>query len=195
MAAKAGVDPLEFRLKHLRDEKMRGVLTAVAEKFGWTSAKPSSGRGYGVALGTDAGTYVATMAEVEVDERTGQVQVRRVVSAQNMGLVINPEGAKIQMEGCITMGLGYALAEEIHFKGGDILDRNFNTYKITRFSWLPQIDTIILDDRNADPQGGGEPAIITTGAVVANAICAATGARLFQLPMTPERVLAALKKR
>ena len=135
------------------------------------------------------------MAEVEVDYRTGQVQVKRVVAAQNMGLVINPEGARIQMEGCITMGLGYALAEEIHFKGGDILDRNFDTYKITRFSWLPQIDTIVLDDRNADPQGGGEPAIITMGAVVANAICSATGARLFQLPMTPERILAALKKR
>jgi isoquinoline 1-oxidoreductase len=194
MAAKAGVDPVEFRLKHLRDEKMRGVLTAAAEKFGWASAKPSRGRGYGVALGIDAGTYVATMAEVEVDEKTGHVQVKRVVAAQNMGLVINPEGARIQMEGCITMGLGYALAEEIHFKGGDILDRNFNTYNITRFSWLPQIDTILLDDRNADPQGGGEPAIITTGAVVANAIASATGARLFQLPMTPERVVAALKK-
>jgi CO/xanthine dehydrogenase Mo-binding subunit len=174
---------------------MRGVLTAAAEKFGWTSSRPSSGRGCGVALGIDAGTYVATMAEVEVDERTGAVQVKRVVCAQNMGLVINPEGARIQMEGCVTMGLGYALTEEVHFKGGEILDRNFDTYQIPRFSWLPQIETTIVEDRNADPQGGGEPAIITMGAVVANAICAATGARVLQLPMTPTRLAEALSKR
>jgi nicotinate dehydrogenase subunit B len=195
MAAKAGIDPVEFRLKHLRDEKMRGVLTTVAGKFGWNSAKPSNGRGFGVALGLDAGTYVATMAEVAVDAKTGAVQVKRVVSAQNMGLSINPEGAKIQMEGCITMGLGYTLTEEVHFKGGEILDRNFDTYELPRFSWVPQIETIVIEDRNAAPQGGGEPAIVTTGAVIANAIYAATGARLLQLPMTPERVAEAIRKR
>jgi len=194
MAAKAGVDPVEFRLKHLRDEKMRGVLTAAAEKFGWTSAKPTAGRGCGVALGIDAGTYVVTMAEAEVDERTGAVQVTRVVCAQNMGLVVNPAGARIQTEGCVTMGLGYALTEEIRFRGGAILDRNFGTYSIPRFSWLPQIETLFVEDRNAAPQGGGEPAIITMGAVVANAVCAASGARLLQLPMTPARVTEALKK-
>jgi nicotinate dehydrogenase subunit B len=192
MAAEAGADPVEFRLKHLRDEKMRGVLTAAAERFGWTSARLSAGRGCGVALGIDTGTYVATMAEVEVDTGTGAVQVTRVACAQNMGLVINPEGASIQMEGCITMGLGYALTEEIHFRGGDILDRSFDSYHIPRFSWLPQIETLFVEDRNEAPQGGGEPAIITMGAVVANAICAATGARLLQLPMTPVRVAAAL---
>jgi isoquinoline 1-oxidoreductase len=193
MAAKAGVDPVEFRLKHLRDEKMRGVLTAAAKQFGWTSAKMSPGRGCGVALGIDSGTYVATMAEVQVDQGAGAVKVKRVVAAQNMGLAINPEGAKIQMEGSVTMGLGYALTEEIHFRGGEILDRNFDTYQIPRFSWVPQIETVLVEDRNGAPQGGGEPAIITMGAVVANAICAATGARLPQLPMTPKRVAEALK--
>jgi CO/xanthine dehydrogenase Mo-binding subunit len=138
---------------------------------------------------------VATIAEVEVDEGTGAVQVKRVVAAQNMGLAINPEGAKIQIEGCVTMGLGYALTEEIHFKGGEILDRNFDTYQIPRFSWVPQIETVLVEDENEAAQGGGEPAIITMGAVVANAICAATGARLLQLPMTPERVTEALKGR
>lgn len=194
LAEKAGIDPVAFRLKHLQDEKMKGVLNAAAKKFGWTSAKPPKGHGYGVALGIDAGSYVATMAEVEVDDKTGAVKVKRVVCAQDMGLVINPEGARIQMEGCITMGLGYALTEEIHFKGGDVLDRNFDTYQLPRFSWLPQIDTVLVEDRNAPPQGGGEPAIITMGAVIANAIHSATGVRLLQLPMTPERVLAGLKK-
>jgi CO/xanthine dehydrogenase Mo-binding subunit len=143
-------------------------------------------------LGIDAGTYVAHMAEVEVDKKKGAVQVKRIVCAQDMGLVINPEGAKMQIEGCITMGLGYALTEEIHFKGGEIFDLNFDTYEIPRFSWLPKIETVLIDAKDSPPQGGGEPAIICMGAVVANAIYDAIGARLFQLPMTPERIRAAL---
>jgi isoquinoline 1-oxidoreductase len=123
MAAKAGIDPVEFRLRHLRDEKMRELLRAAAQKFGWPPARAPSGRGCGVAMGIDSGTSVATIAQVEVNETTGAVQVKRVVCAQDMGLVINPQGATIQMEGCITMGLGYALTEEIHFRGGEISSR------------------------------------------------------------------------
>ena len=110
-----------------------------------------------------------------------------------MGLVINPEGAKIQIEGCITMGLGYALKEDIHFKNGEIFDLNFDTYEIPRFSWLPDIETFIVDDKEASPQGGGEPAIINMGAVIGNAIYDAVGVRMLQLPMSPERVRQALK--
>ena len=138
----------------------------------------------------DAGTWVAAIAEVAVDASKGAVQVKRVLCAQDMGVVINPEGAKIQMEGCITMGLGYALTEEIQFEGGKILDTNFDTYTIPRFSWVPKIDTVILEANEFPPQGGGEPAIILMGAVIANAIYDATGA--LQLPMTPARVKAAL---
>ena len=192
MALKAGIDPLEFRLKNLKDKRMIGVLTAAAEKFGWTKSKAANGRGYGISLGIDSGTYVAHMAEVDVDKKKGTVQVKRVVCAQDMGLVINPEGAKMQIEGCITMGLGYALTEEIHFKGGEIFDLNFDTYEIPRFSWLPKIETVLIDAKDSPHQGGGEPAIICMGAVVANAIYDAVGARLFQLPMTPERIRAAL---
>ena len=193
MAAKAGIDPLEFRLKNLKDEKMVEVLKAAADKFGWTPAKGPSGRGYGIACGTDAGTWVVNIAEVNVDKKTGQVQVIRVACAQNMGQCINPEGAIIQMEGCITMGMGYALTEEIQFEGGRILNHNFDSYQLPRFSWIPRIDTVILDKPNEPAQGGGEPAIINMGGVIANAIFDATGARLYQLPMTPERVLEALK--
>jgi CO/xanthine dehydrogenase Mo-binding subunit len=194
MAAKAGIDPVEFRMQNLTDEKMRRVLRAAAERFGWKAAKPPSGRGFGAACGIDAGTYVASIAEVEVDRATGRVQVKRVVCAQDMGLAINPEGAAIQMEGCITMGLGYALSEQIHFKSGEILDHNFDSYEIPRFSWLPKIETVVLEDKNAPPQGGGEPAIVTMGAVVANAIYDAIGARLLQLPMTPDRIKEAMKR-
>jgi nicotinate dehydrogenase subunit B len=156
--------------------------------------KGPSGQGFGVACGIDAGTYVASIAHVEVNKTTGMVQVKRVVCAQDMGLVINPEGATIQMEGCITMGLGYALSEKVVFKGGEILTSNFDTYEIPRFSWLPKIETVIIENKDADPQGGGEPAIVTMGAVVANAIYDAVGVRLFQLPMTSDRIKEALKK-
>jgi nicotinate dehydrogenase subunit B len=194
MAAKAGIDPVEFRLQHLSDESMKRVIKAAVEKFKWTPAKGPSGRGYGIACGIDAGTTVATMAEVEVNKTTGEVKVKRVVCAQDMGLVINPEGATIQMEGCITMGLGYALREDIRFKGGEVLDVSFDTYEIPRFSWLPNIETVIVDNQESPPQGGGEPAIVTMGAVIANAIFDAVGARVYQMPMTPERVKEALKK-
>jgi nicotinate dehydrogenase subunit B len=192
IAAKLGIDPLEFRLKNLADKSMQRVLKAAAEKFGWIPGKMPSGRGWGIACGIDAGTKVATIAEVEVDRETGDVKVNRVVAAQDMGLSINPQGATIQMEGCITMGLGYALREDIHFKGGEIFDLNFDTYEIPRFSWVPQIETVIIDNIYSDPQGGGEPAIITMGAVLANAIYDAVGARVFQLPMTPIRIKKAM---
>jgi CO/xanthine dehydrogenase Mo-binding subunit len=194
MAAKAGIDPLEFRLKNLKDEKMIALLKAVADKFGYTAGKTPGGRGYGIACGTDADSWVAHMAEVKVDRNTGHVQVIRVACAQDMGLCVNPEGAAIQMEGCITMGLGYCLTEEIQFQGGDIKNHSFDTYELPRFSWVPKIDTVIMDRKDQPPHGGGEPSIICMGALIANAIFDATGARLFQLPMTPERVLEALKK-
>jgi nicotinate dehydrogenase subunit B len=194
MAQEAGMDPVEFRLKHLTDEKMQRVLQAAAEKFNWKPGKAPSGRGYGVACGIDAGTSVATMAELDVDKKTGKVTVKRVIAAQDMGLSINPQGAAIQMEGCITMGLGYALAEDLRFKGSEILDLNFDTYEIPRFSWLPKIETVIIDAKNDNPQGGGEPAIITMGAVIANAVFDAVGVRIMQLPLTAERIKNELSK-
>jgi isoquinoline 1-oxidoreductase len=194
MASRAGADPLQFRLAHLKDKRMINVLQAAADKFGWQPIKTPSGRGHGIACGIDAGTYVAFMAEVEVDGDSGNVDVRRVVCAQDMGVVVNPEGATTQMEGCITMGLGYALTEEIHFADGEIFDLNFDTYTLPAFSWLPRIETVILENPNLAPQGGGEPAIIGMGGVIATAIHDAVGAAVYQLPMTPERVKAAMKQ-
>lgn len=194
MASDAGIDPLEFRLKNLKDEKMIACWKAVADKFGYVPAKTPSGRGIGMACGTDAGTWVAFMAEVKVDKSTGKVKVVRVACAQDMGLCVNPQGALIQMEGCIMMGLGYTFTEEIQFEGGNIKNRGFDSYEIPRFSWTPKIDCVILDRKDKPPKGGGEPPIIGIGAIVANAIYDATGARLYRMPMTPARVLEALKK-
>ena len=194
MAAAAGIDPLEFRLRNLKDEKMTGVLKAVAERFGYTPGKLPSGRGIGMACGTDAGTWVAFMAEVSVDRTTGTVKVLRLACAQDMGLCVNPQGALIQMEGCLTMALGYTLTEEVKYEGGKVLDRNFDSYSIPKFSWLPKLECIIMDRPDQPPQGGGEPAIIGVGAAVGNAIFDATGARLFRVPFTPERVMEAIGK-
>lgn len=192
MAFRAGMDPLAFRLAHLKDPRMRRVLEAAAAAFGWSSEKVPSGKGCGLACGIYLGTYVAAMAEVGIDRESGKVEVKRIVCAQDMGQIINPEGARMQMEGCLMMGMGYALTEEVHFRGGDIRDLNFDTYEIPRFSWLPKIQAILVESPEIPPQGGGEPAITCMGGVLANAVFDATGARVFELPMTPERIKTAL---
>jgi CO/xanthine dehydrogenase Mo-binding subunit len=195
MAVAAKEDPLAFRLRHLTDVRMRRVLQAAADTFGWTPAAGPSRRGFGIACNIDAGTYVATIAEVKVDAASGHVQVIRVICAQDMGIVVNPDGAKMQMEGGITMGLGYTLSEELRFHGGDVLDRNFDTYDIPRFSCVPRIDCVFIKNDDLAPQGGGEPPITTTGAVIANAVFDAIGMRMLRLPMTPARLKQAIQSR
>ena len=192
MAARAGVDPVELRLANLTDDRMKRVLRECAARFGWKPAKAPSGRGRGVALVNYLNTYVATMAEVEADATSGQVRVKRLVCVQDMGEVINPDGARAQMQGCLTMGLGYCLSEEMHFRNGRLRDVNYDSYEVPRFSWLPKIETFIIDNPGLEPQGGGEPPIVNMGAVVANAVFDATGTRLFRLPITPGRLRDAL---
>jgi isoquinoline 1-oxidoreductase len=195
MAAEAGIDPLEFRLNNTSDPRMRSVLEAVAKAVDWTPGAAPSGRGFGWACGIDAGTYVAHLAQVSVDENSGEVRVERVVCAQDMGVVVNPDGAIMQMEGCITQGLGFSLMEKIRFRGGNVLDRNFDDYDLPRFSDLPEIETILVKNDGLAPQGGGEPAIICMSAVIANAIYDACGARVFTMPMAPSEVRRALAAR
>ncbi len=195
MATKNHADPVEFRMRHLGDPRMRRLLAAVADKFGWSAKPAPSGRGVGVSCALYIGTYAVTMAEVEVDRATGHVQAKRIVCGLDMGVTVNPEGARQQMEGSCTMGLGYALTEEVHFKGGEVLEKNFDTYEIPRFSWLPKIDTVLLESPGVPAAGCGEPPIVCMGAVIANAIHDAVGVRLRQLPMTPARIKEALAQR
>jgi isoquinoline 1-oxidoreductase len=195
LAATAGVDPLEFRLRHLEHfPKMAKVLKTGAEKFGWTPAKGPSGRGYGFAAGIDVNTDVVVFVEVDVDKNSGYVQVKRAVCCQDMGIVVNPQGAILQAEGCMLMGLGYALREEIQFEGRKMLTRNYDTYAITQFNMAPELDVVLIDSEETVPHGGGEPAIVVMGAAVANAVFDATGARIYRLPLTPERVKKALEE-
>ncbi len=194
MAAGLGVDPLEYRLKNLTDERMKRVLKAAADKFGKSFTAAPSGKGYGIACTDYLGTYLATMAEVSVNKSSGEIRVERVVCAQDTGEVINPEGVRMQIEGCLTMGMGYCKTEEVRFRNGAVLDENFDTYEIPRFSWLPKIETVLVDNPEMAPQGCGEPAITSMGAVIANAVHDAIGIRMFMLPMTPARIKEALKK-
>jgi CO/xanthine dehydrogenase Mo-binding subunit len=167
---------------------MARVLRAAAEKFRWTPAKAPSGRGYGVALLDYLNTYVAGMAEISVNRETGQIQVKRVTIALDLGQGVNPEGIRVQTEGCVTMGLSSVLSEEIHFKGGEIKDRNFDTYDTTRFSWVPEIETVLVENPELAPQGCGEPAITCMAGLLANALFDATGVRMLRLPLSPERI-------
>jgi isoquinoline 1-oxidoreductase len=194
MASAAGTDSLAFRISHLKNERMTRVLEQAARAFGWRDFRRKPGLGRGLACVDYLGTYVALAAEVEADLKTGEVEVRRLVCAQDMGLIINPEGARMQVEGCLMMGMGYALTEEVRFHGGEIRDKNFDTYRIPRFSWMPKIETVLVDNPDLPSQGCGEPAITAMGAVLANAVSDATGARLFELPMTPERVREAMAR-
>lgn len=194
MAQAAGMDPLSFRLKNLADERMKRVLKAAADRFGHSFTKGPSGKGVGIACTDYLGTYVATMAKVKVDKENGGVRVERIVCAQDMGEIINPQGAILQIEGGITMAISAALSEEVRFRGGSVLTENFDSYEITRFSGAPQIDVVLIDNNDMAPQGCGEPACTTVGAVLANAVCDAIGARLYELPMTPERIKQVMMK-
>ncbi|MFW5877836.1 MAG: molybdopterin cofactor-binding domain-containing protein, partial [bacterium] len=190
-----GMDPLEFRLKNIGNNRARRSLELAAKKFGWENSKLPEGHGRGIALGIDAGTYVTIIAEVKVDTSSGEVKVLRAVVGQDMGQVINPEGTDIQAEGCVNMGLGYTLTEDIDFEGGEIKNNNFDDYQIPVFSMIPEvIESVQVEAMDEKAQGGGEPAIVSVGGAIANAVFDACGARVYRMPLSPERVLEALKK-
>ena len=187
-----GIDALEFRLNNLNSETMSNTLKLAAKTFDW-NRKKQEGHGYGIALGEDAGTSVAMIAEVHVDKTTGEVQPIRVVCAQDMGQVVNPHGATLQTEGGITMGLGYALYEDIEFNGGKIRSSSFNNYEITKFSKTPKIECVFIDKMDSKTQGGGEPAIICVGGAIANAVFDACGARVNRMPITPNQIIKSIQ--
>jgi isoquinoline 1-oxidoreductase len=193
LAQAAGMDPLSFRMNNLTDERMIRVLRRAADTSGHNFLRGPSGHGYGISCTNYLNTYVATIAQVSVDPSNGFVKVKRVVCAQDMGEIINPQGAKLQIEGGITMGISAALNEEVMFSGGTIKTENFDTYQITRFSDAAPLEIVLIDNPDLAPQGCGEPAITTVGAALANAIYDAVGVRMYTLPMTPERILAALR--
>ena len=184
LAYLVGMEPLEFRLKNLIDPRARAVLEAAAQKFGLRREKSSPTRGFGIAVGMEKGSYVATCTEVEIDG--GAVRVKRVAEAFECGAVVNPNGLRNQVSGAIMMGLGGALFEAIHFENGKILNPHLAAYRVPRFSDMPQIDVVLLDRKDLAPAGAGETPIMTLAPAVSNAVFAATGIRLRSLPLVPQ---------
>jgi isoquinoline 1-oxidoreductase len=194
MARQSGQDPIEFRLRHLAgNPRLAATIKAAADRYGWHHQTGPSGAGVGFACGVDAGSCVAQIAEIELDRATGQVRVKRVIVAQESGLIINPDGIQNQIEGATTMGIGQALWEAVRYEQGKILTDSFATYPIPTFRQAPAIEVMLVPNPTHPPQGAGEPAIFPIAAAIANAIFEATGKRLRQLPMSPESVLAALR--
>lgn len=187
LARALDMDPLEFRLKNLKDARLRAVLEAAARAGRW-GTKPGPGRGLGIAGGSEKGSYVATCAEVEVDRATGRVRVVRAVSAFECGAIVNPEHLKNQVEGALMMGLGGALFEAVRFENGQILNTRFSKYRVPRFSDAPRIEVVLLDRKDLPSAGAGETPIVCIAPAIGNAIFAATGVRLRSLPMAPDGV-------
>ncbi len=208
LAAAAGADPVAFRLRHLKDERARAALEAVAAAAGWEprpAPKPGASRtglatGRGVALveygGPDYLTWIAMVAEVAVDQASGEVRVPRIVVAHDCGLVVNPDGVRNQIEGNVLQSLSRTLHEEVQFDTSGVTSLDWRTYPILTFAEVPDaVEIVLLDRRDLAPAGAGEAATVPTAAAVANAIFDATGVRLRRVPFTPERVQAALRAR
>jgi nicotinate dehydrogenase subunit B len=184
LAGLAGIDPLEFRRRHLDDPRLRAVLDRAADRAGWAQRSTEGGHGFGIALGREKGGRIATVAEVAVD-RQRRVRLTRLVSAFEAGAIVHPEGLRSQVEGAHVMALGGALFEAIRFDRGVVLNPRLSQYRVPRFSDLPQIEVELIDVRGEPPAGGGETPMIAVAPAVANAIFDATGGRLRSLPLVP----------
>jgi CO/xanthine dehydrogenase Mo-binding subunit len=201
LAFAAKMDPLEFRLRHLEDNRARELLLALADKVNW-KPRPLSGmkrdgmaegRGLAFAQYENDEALVACVADVIVDTASGTVTVKRVTIAHDCGLIINPDGLRNQIEGNVIQSLSRALKEQVTFDDSHITSLDWQTYPILTFSEIPDIDILLINRPNEPALGAGEPATITTAPAVANAIFDATGARLYQMPFTPGRVKQALR--
>ena len=206
VAAAVRADPIEYRLRHVRDPRLREVLKRAAVQAGW-DARPSPrpairpngiarGRGAACVLYEGDNGYCALVAEVEVDQESGVVLVRRCVAAIDCGPVSNPDGLRNQVEGGLIHGMSRALREEVTWAGDRVTSIDWQTYR----PWfvgepVPVIDTIVINRPDGEVMGAGETSITVAAAAIGNAIFDATGARIRQLPFAPERVKAALDSR
>jgi nicotinate dehydrogenase subunit B len=204
MAAAVGMDPLELRLKSLKNPRGLEVLRKAAEMLNW-QARPSpapqgsgnvaTGRGIAYVHYKHNETYVAMGMEVAVDRASGKVKVTRVTCAHDCGLMINPDGVKAQVEGCIIQTLSRALYEEVSFDRAKVTSVDWASYPIMTFPDVPKLEIALIDRPTEPPLGAGEAATAPVAAALTNAIFDATGARMRVVPFTPERVRAAMARR
>jgi isoquinoline 1-oxidoreductase len=183
LATLAGVEPLEFRTRHLPDGRLKDVLVAATNKFNWAKRRAQShpGRGIGLACGTEKGSYVAACAEVEIAADT--IRVLNVCQAFECGAIQNPGNLRAQVEGSIMMGLGAALFEAIEFENGQVTSDNFSSYRVPRMNDLPQMDVVLIDRRDVPSVGGSETPIIAIAPAIANAVYHACKVRSRSLPL------------
>jgi CO/xanthine dehydrogenase Mo-binding subunit len=191
------MDPLEFRLKNIKDTRLRDVLQAAATAFGWGKSKPAKGHGYGLACGFEKNGYIGTCAEISLEksDEKNRVEVRivRVVEAFDCGAVVNPLQLKNQIEGSIVQAIGGAMFESIQFQNGKILNPRFATYRVPRFTDLPAIEVVLVDRKDVPSAGAGETPIVGLAPAVANAIFSASGVRLRALPLAANGVVLPIK--
>ncbi|HXY49254.1 MAG TPA: molybdopterin cofactor-binding domain-containing protein [Terriglobales bacterium] len=185
LAHALNLDPLAFRLKNLKNERLRAVFLAAADKFAWGKQKATPGQGFGMGGGYEKLGNVATCAEVRVDSQSGDVKVVRVVSAFECGAIVNPENLHNQIEGAIVQGLGGALFEAVEFDNGKILNARLSAYRLPRFSDVPQLETVLLDRKDLPSAGAGECPLVGLAPAIASAIFQATGIRIRSLPLIP----------
>ena len=185
LAAAAGADPLAFRIAHLENPRLRAVLEAAAKKFGWAERKGKTAKnvGVGLACGTEKNSVVAACVEVAIDRAQGKIEVREVCEVFECGAILNPANLRSQVEGCIIMGLGGALTEEIQFENGKILNASLAEYQVPRFKDVPRLDITLLDRPDLASAGGGETPIIAIAPAIANAVFNATGLRIRTMPI------------
>lgn len=188
------LDPLELRLRNLREPRLRAVFEAAAEQFGWGTTKPVSGHGYGLAGGTEKASFVATCVEVAVDPVTSVLRLVRIVEAFECGAIINRDGMLSQAEGAIVQAIGGALFEHVEFENGRLLNGRFSRYRVPRFSDVPPIEIVLLDRKDLISVGGGETPLIAVAPAIGNAIFAATGVRLRGMPLLPTGVVEGAKR-
>ena len=195
LAVAANADPVEFRLRHMKDPRARAVIEAAAGKAGWQAGRKGDGargRGIGFAQYKNLAAYVAVVADVEVDRRTGNVRVVKTVAAVDAGLIINPDGVVNQIEGGIIQSTSWSLKESVRYDERRVQTRSWADYPILTFSEVPAVDVVLLNRPEERSLGTGEGSQGPTVAAIANAIANATGTRLRDLPFTRDKVKAAL---
>lgn len=183
LANDLGIDPLEFRMTNLSNERLKNVLKACAEAYGWSGRSRAKGRGHGIGCGIEKGGYVATIAEVLVNPDDGQVTVKRAVAAFECGAIVNPVHLENQILGCVVQGLGGALFEWIDFKNGRIVNPMFSRYRVPRFTDMPELEIVMVDRKDLPSAGAGEAPIYGIAPAIRNAIADAGGERLYSLPL------------
>jgi CO/xanthine dehydrogenase Mo-binding subunit len=185
LAAAAGADPLEFRLAHLDNDRLKNVLQAAVKRFGWAgrSRRKRANTGVGLSCGTEKNSVVAACVEVELDRATGTPRLVEIVEAFECGPILNPAGLRAQVEGCIMMGLGAALREQIQFANGRLTNGSFARYRVPRFRDLPKVDVILVENKDIEPAGAGETPIIAVAPAMANAVFQVTGERVHAMPV------------